>query len=372
MSFVGVAIQYRLGIFGFLPGSKVKENGALNAGLLDIQFALEWTRKNIHLFGGDPDQVTIWGESAGGGAVLMQAIANGGKTNPPLFKRAIASSPWMPPTYKYDHPEVESQYTHAVRVTGCNNAADTLGCLRSLDYKTLFFANDQLPLPVVDGSLIRQRPQLALMKKQVNVEQLISLHNTDEGSTTTIRDPNSTVRSWMAKQFPNLSEQNLTAVEDTYQVFADKDAPKVDNTFKIQSLIMGESNLICPSIWAAGAFKNGYKALFAVPPAVHGLDVNVYFPDIRIPFPGAPVISQSLTESFMGALVSFVLTGTPNKNPMNKVINPYWPTYDPKNPRNMVFNITKSGIADPKFTSIDSALGERCRLWAELSPYTPQ
>lgn len=62
---IAVQMQYRLGAFGFLSSAKVKANGAVNAGLLDQQYALEWVQKYIAKFGGDPSKVTIWGESAG-------------------------------------------------------------------------------------------------------------------------------------------------------------------------------------------------------------------------------------------------------------------------------------------------------------------
>lgn len=62
-----VAIQYRLGALGWLAGSILEEEGGVsNAGLLDQRLALEWVQKNIRLFGGNPDQVTVMGrESAG-------------------------------------------------------------------------------------------------------------------------------------------------------------------------------------------------------------------------------------------------------------------------------------------------------------------
>ncbi|KIY61436.1 alpha/beta-hydrolase [Cylindrobasidium torrendii FP15055 ss-10] len=88
---VVVVIQYRLGLFGFLAEQSVKDGGVLNAGILDQQFALEWTQQHVSKFGGDPAEVTIWGESAGAGSVLQHIIANGGKTEPPLFKRASHS-----------------------------------------------------------------------------------------------------------------------------------------------------------------------------------------------------------------------------------------------------------------------------------------
>ena len=83
--FIAVVIQYRLGAFGFLSSEDVKSKGRLNAGLLDQRFALQWVQAHIRRFGGDPHKVTIAGESAGAGAVLLQAMAYGGKQNPTLF-----------------------------------------------------------------------------------------------------------------------------------------------------------------------------------------------------------------------------------------------------------------------------------------------
>ena len=66
------------------------------------------TWKQISKFGGDPKKVTIWGESAGAGSVLQHVVANGGNTNPPLFRAAITSSLHFPSQYKYNDriPEV--------------------------------------------------------------------------------------------------------------------------------------------------------------------------------------------------------------------------------------------------------------------------
>lgn len=69
---VYVAINYRLGAFGWLSGSTLQENGTANAGLHDQRMALEWVQKNIHLFGGDPSRVTVLGQSAGAGSIMHQ------------------------------------------------------------------------------------------------------------------------------------------------------------------------------------------------------------------------------------------------------------------------------------------------------------
>jgi carboxylesterase type B len=85
-AFISVIIQYRLGAFGFLAGEDVKLDGALNAGLLDMNFALQWVQKYIGQFGGDPSRVTIAGESAGASAVMYQAMAYGGEQDVLLFQ----------------------------------------------------------------------------------------------------------------------------------------------------------------------------------------------------------------------------------------------------------------------------------------------
>ncbi|KAL0945391.1 hypothetical protein HGRIS_000885 [Hohenbuehelia grisea] len=86
---VVVIIQYRLGLLGFLSSAEVKANGSPNAGLLDQQFALQWVQSHIHRFGGDKSHVVLWGESAGAGSIVQHIVANGGRTNPPLFKAGI-------------------------------------------------------------------------------------------------------------------------------------------------------------------------------------------------------------------------------------------------------------------------------------------
>jgi carboxylesterase type B len=68
---VWASVQYRLGMFGFLAGNDIKENGELNAGLLDQRAGIEWVQRHIAAFGGDPDKITITGGSAGGGISLQ-------------------------------------------------------------------------------------------------------------------------------------------------------------------------------------------------------------------------------------------------------------------------------------------------------------
>jgi len=61
----------QLGAFGFLSSDEVHSKGVANAGILDQQLALHWIQQYISKFGGDPDQVTLFGESAGAGSVML-------------------------------------------------------------------------------------------------------------------------------------------------------------------------------------------------------------------------------------------------------------------------------------------------------------
>src|SRR5690348_1421267 len=87
---VVVTINYRLGALGFLAHPALASHGAAgNYGLMDQQAALRWVRHNIARFGGDPDNVTIAGQSAGGLSVLAQMVSPGARG---LFQRAIVQS----------------------------------------------------------------------------------------------------------------------------------------------------------------------------------------------------------------------------------------------------------------------------------------
>lgn len=181
-----MSIQYRLGVFGFLGGSTIADNGARNAGLLDQRSALEWIQRNIRAFGGDPSRVTIIGGSAGGGSVSFQLIAGGAYDTPP-FSAAIAEYPWWQPFANAS--EQDSLYYTALRLSDC----ETLACLRALngsDLATLGQAiqnasypgpgagyGDWVFGPVVDGEFIRELPGVAFKRGRFYDVPLIVDHD---------------------------------------------------------------------------------------------------------------------------------------------------------------------------------------------------
>ena len=187
--------NYRVNAFGFLAGAQVGESETSNpnAGLLDQQASLIWIRKYIDQFGGDPSNVTIWGQSAGGGSVVAQVIANGGKTNPPLFRKAVASSPFWPKTYRYDSPEAQAIYDTFANLSGCAGP-DSLACLKKADVQTLRTASLQIAAshtyntssytwgPVIDSAFLNQTLSQATLNGRVNIDFGLSMYNTHEGT----------------------------------------------------------------------------------------------------------------------------------------------------------------------------------------------
>ncbi|KAJ7033148.1 alpha/beta-hydrolase [Mycena alexandri] len=251
---IAVSVQYRLGVFGFLAGKEVKEEGDLNAGLLDQNFALQWVQKYISHFGGDPNKVTIWGQSAGAGAVLQHVVAHAGNTQPPLFRAAPANSPFLPFQYQYDDaiPEcaihsvrrgrcpvrvsVPAHYPEPsvslVEILSCAHTSDTLQCLRAAPASALLAADTELGLagfmgtytfvPVVDGTFVVERPSVTLNQwGKVNGEALLVTTNSDEGAgffvfPDALAANNFTLREYITQLFPRLPKASIGAAVELY------------------------------------------------------------------------------------------------------------------------------------------------------------
>ncbi|WP_448453145.1 carboxylesterase/lipase family protein [Mycolicibacterium phlei] len=123
---VVVTVNYRLGALGFLAHPALGPDAG-NYGLADQQAALRWVRDNIAAFGGDPDRVTIAGESAGGMSVCDHLVAPGSAG---LFARAIVQS--GPCRAQYDLPAAQRASTEYVAETECRDAHLVVDCLREL------------------------------------------------------------------------------------------------------------------------------------------------------------------------------------------------------------------------------------------------
>lgn len=151
-----VSINYRLGVFGFLahPGLSAEspQHASGNYGLLDQIEALKWVKSNIASLGGDPNNVTVFGESAGALSVmylLTSPLAKG------LFHRAIAESPYMVPTplLKSGVYGVASAEANGLKVGDALKAPD-IAALRAVDAAKLVTVPTQggpIPMATIDG-----------------------------------------------------------------------------------------------------------------------------------------------------------------------------------------------------------------------------
>jgi len=162
-----VSINYRLGPLGFFAHpllSKESEKGVSgNYGILDMVQALKWVQTNIGQFGGDEDNVTIFGESAGGAAVYILCSSDLTKG---LFHKAIAESPWV--TDESIAPLTRPAYDkEAVETTGkriakklLGDSEVTLAKLRSIDSKELVKKTEKgFRLPAaVEGYVLKDNP----------------------------------------------------------------------------------------------------------------------------------------------------------------------------------------------------------------------
>ncbi|KAF1350447.1 alpha/beta-hydrolase [Lizonia empirigonia] len=143
---VVVNFNYRVGPYGFLASREIVANQtlSLNNGLKDQRLLLKWVQKYIHEFGGDAGHVTLGGASAGGGSVVLQLTAFGGR-NDDLFQAAAAESAAFPPLRNVT--QSQWQYDALLQRTGCQD----LACLTALDAVTFQTAVRSLKIPFPGG-----------------------------------------------------------------------------------------------------------------------------------------------------------------------------------------------------------------------------
>ncbi len=186
---VYVSVNFRLGVLGYLDVRSVGQDCAANPGLLDQILALRWIQQNIGFFGGDPDSVTIMGESAGGAAVIHLMCAPAARG---LFHRAIAQSP---PSASV-HSRVQAAMWVRKLIDGMGMSRDaTLADLRGVDAEELVRVGHSMLLtgkevvqfntafmPTVDGTTLPGHPIDVFEAGDQAAVPLIIGTNSDEAS----------------------------------------------------------------------------------------------------------------------------------------------------------------------------------------------
>jgi len=416
--FVAVAIQYRLGAFGFLSSAEVAKHGTVNAGVYDMHFALEWVQKYVSRFGGDPDQVTITGESAGGGSVMLMAMANGGTEGTKLFRRGIASSPYYPTQPNFDDGMPTDYYLQFARRAKClgeNEAAPTDGslfrCLEKADTITLQNASAYTSyaakasqwafIPVTDGKLIREQPTEQLLAGKVNGELMLAGANANEGRYFVPNNITTADRflAFIRLNWPGLSPAALESVLKAYS-FPDTitaSYPKFDTDGlhppfatsvsgaavawqQAAYNLYGENTFVCPAYWLADAYtgrgpnKKAWRYQVSTPNAFHGVDVGFLTGD-PVTSAATGVAGEGFRRGFQEIWGRFIVSGNPALNGtgvgLSAASEGTWRAWGQGGTHDLLnLNVTQ-GTGMAAWSVVDALAfedgrGKRCALWAEV------
>lgn len=322
---VVVTTQYRVGALGFLtlPALDGESDAGVsgNYGLLDQQAALQWVQRNIRSFGGDPDRVLLFGESAGAVNTCTQLAM---PSSAGLFHRAIVQSGACRAVPAVDVRRTEG--TTWLGGTGCAGAVDVPACLRQLSPEQLIRA---YPVPVVvggrkppvswgptlDGLLIPREPAEAMRLGLHHRVPLIIGSNADETGLVT---PAITTEAEYRAALTALTGPNVALrVLQQYPVAA-YGTPRralvqvtTDASFTCQARLASRA----AAIGQPGVPVRRYLFTHALQPArgaFHGLELFYLFQKLGEVAPQAPASEFALEASLLGFWTRFAATGDPN------------------------------------------------------------
>jgi para-nitrobenzyl esterase len=369
---VVVAPNYRLGPFGYLRNAALaaEDAAAGNYGLLDQRAALAWVRDHIAAFGGDPGNVTIAGQSAGGHSVSLHVVSPGSTG---LFHRAIMQSGTATVHWRTS-ADAESQGQEFAAALGCanNSPAALLTCLRSKSVNQVLLArppalSEQLTetgrtqwTPIVDGVEIPDQPRILYETGAFSHVPVIIGSTRDEGWTWVNRSFPGTVtvadfEAAIATEFGS----DASAILETYPA-GDFPSPK-DALVRL----VGDVEYTCEARRTARLIEQTKTPVYlysfqreidtVVPDRVaHGMDVNFIFGNDYGPplFPPYALTGADLALSQVigGYWTRFAAAGTPNTDDPSIV---RWPAFTHPSGR---------GRGADKYLILDATVLEGLRL----------
>jgi para-nitrobenzyl esterase len=338
-----VAANYRLGPFGFLAHAALSAEDPArpssgNYGVLDQRAALEWVRDHIAAFGGNPDNVTIAGTSAGSLSVSLHLVSPGSHG---LFHRAIMESGIA--SYRWrSTDEAQAQGRDFAAAVGCQDPALALACLRGTPRDVLLRAlptgQDQVVEtrrvqwgPVVDGVEIPDQPRPLYEAGVFNRVPVIIGTNRDEGWPFVDRSfPAGLTAEQYEAAVSTEFGADAAAVLDMYPAAAFA-SPK-----EALARLIGDVEYVCEARRVARAIERTktrvyrYSFDYEVPPVaqnhvIHGLESNLVFGNNFGAPSNYPLGPQDvvLFRAIAGYWTRFASTGNPNVEDGTVT---HWPT----------------------------------------------
>ncbi|KAI9154850.1 Lipase 2 [Paramyrothecium foliicola] len=225
---VAVSMNYRLQSWGFLHGHEALAEGSTNVGFRDQRLALHWVQENIASFGGNPEEVTLWGESAGARSVGVQLVAYDGRDDK-LFQRAVLQSaspcPANPEPSTAD--DWEPYFQALLTATGCDagnrTAGSGLDCLRTVpvnELSTVFNGTLKSQLPslgqVVDGDILSAPGDVLLRQQKFVKVPILMGTNFDEGTAYAPKGINTTEQFFALMASNGLDNATATQIAELY------------------------------------------------------------------------------------------------------------------------------------------------------------
>ncbi|NLU39030.1 MAG: carboxylesterase/lipase family protein [Bacteroidales bacterium] len=349
---VFVSINHRLNILGYLDLSACGPNYAqsANVGMLDIVKALEWVNKNIDKFGGNPSDVTILGESGGGGKVgtLMCMPAAKG-----LFRKAIIQSGTLINVMNKE----SSQALGLAVLENLGLTASDVEKLDTISYQTLVKAgNDAIAkisgprkpgsptmfgfAPSPDGVDLLQQPfspgfaeiskdiplmmgtTLNELMQTVYGEKELTLEQAKERLAKVYGESTDKYIELFAKAYPDYTPQDLLSIDNTFRPFTIRTADARG--------VQGKAPLYVYFLAWKSQVDNASKGSF------HGLDIPLAFNtvDLRPDWTGNTEEAWKLADKMSSAWINFVKTGNPNV----EGVLPNWEPYTAENGATMYFD----------------------------------
>ena len=330
-----VSIAYRLGVLGFLHLSHLEDGAdypdAQNLGLMDQIAALKWIHENIAGFGGDPDNVTIFGESAGAGSVSLLPLIEGSHQ---YFKRVIAES---------GSPAMTRSTEQAVEIT--NEWMDALGCetvadLQKLDAETLVEAAGDVVLlrglPERDGIILPADTFDAYADGAAKDIEILTGCNTEEMSAWRDAMGEGYV-TWTddlkVRKYARLTDGEKELVESYFQDIKGERSKQLSTLFD-QIWFVAPFIRTVENQTAAGG--KAYAYFFTVKSG-HGNELTTV---LDHPEMNDPAIDETFSKTLRRMWVQFAKTGDPS---LSADISPdgrahEWPLYDTENKQVMIFD----------------------------------
>jgi len=326
-----VSVNYRLNVFGFLCHPEITAEDPekpANFGHLDQQAAIAWVKRNIAAFGGDPENITVFGQSAGGGSTMVQVAS---PTNKGLFQKAIlhSSGGMLPPSsFGLKLEEAERQGVRFFEALGVK----TLEEARRLDAKTVFEAASDRTAGYYWGTIIGDKfmPDYPVNFFKNNTRNNMAIMAGNTGNEFRVVPRGSTIEEledYARKTFGGKADEYLALIKKGSSSIEEMKAKGTYNSFELGNVLMLDIN---------SSYKTSDAYYYIFDPEIPGWDNPGSFHSSELwfafetlakcwrPFKGK---HYDLARMMCNYWTNFAKTGNPNGPDADGTPMPEWKPY---------------------------------------------